>query len=130
MIDKPGDIPVHPLRVWENGTLANALIGTFPELQGVGGNPLEPGLVHRLDRGTSGILVVGRNQPSWTALKQDLKYRRWTKKYLALVEGNLEREGLVDAALGPSSRRPPPDDPPEGPGNAPTGARGIRPKPD
>jgi 23S rRNA pseudouridine1911/1915/1917 synthase len=107
VIDKPGNIPILPLRVWEKGTLANALIGTYPELRGVGGNPLEPGLVHRLDRGTSGILVVGRNEPSWTRLKRDLRYRRWIKKYLTLVEGTFERDKSVDLPLAhhPSDRR-------------------------
>ena len=107
VIDKPGQIPVHPLKIWERGTLANALIGNYPELRGVGATPLEPGLVHRLDTGTSGILVVGRNRPSWTSLKQDLKCGRWTKKYLTLVEGMFERDRLIDLPLAhhPGDRR-------------------------
>jgi 23S rRNA pseudouridine1911/1915/1917 synthase len=99
VIDKPGGIPSHPLKVWEKGTLANALVGTYPELQGIGTNPLEPGLVHRLDKGTSGILVVGKNRLSWERLKQDLTGRRWNKKYLALVSGIIAPEGVIRQAL-------------------------------
>ena len=99
VIDKPGGVPSHPLKVWEKGTLANALVGTYPELQGIGTNPLEPGLVHRLDRGTSGILVVGKNRLSWERLKQDLTGRRWNKKYLALVSGIIEPEGVIQQPL-------------------------------
>jgi 23S rRNA pseudouridine1911/1915/1917 synthase len=99
VIDKPGGIPSHPLKVWEKGTLANALVGTYPELRGIGTNPLEPGLVHRLDRGTSGILVIGKNRLSWERLKQDLAGRRWNKKYLALVKGIMPQGQLIDLPL-------------------------------
>ena len=90
VVDKPALVPTHPLSPFETGTLANALVSRFPELSGVGSNPLEAGLIHRLDTGTSGILVAGRNQGAWSQLKQDLARRLWTKKYLALATGIIE----------------------------------------
>ncbi|MBI5583284.1 MAG: RluA family pseudouridine synthase [Deltaproteobacteria bacterium] len=99
VVDKPGLIPTHPLKVWERGTLANGLVSRFPELRGVGPEPLEPGLVHRLDTGTSGLLLVARQAEARERLKKDLARRRWTKKYLALVRGRLEREETITAPL-------------------------------
>ncbi|RPH88723.1 MAG: RluA family pseudouridine synthase, partial [Desulfobacteraceae bacterium] len=90
VVDKPALVPSHPLSPFETGTLANGLVARFPELVGVGEKPLEAGLVHRLDTGTSGILVAGRNLAAWSQLKLDLTGRLWIKKYLALVTGNME----------------------------------------
>jgi 23S rRNA pseudouridine1911/1915/1917 synthase len=99
VVDKPGLIPTHPLKAWEKGTLANGLVSRFPELRGVGPDPLEPGLVHRLDIGTSGLLIVARHPAARERLKKDLARRRWAKKYLALIRGSIEREEIITFPL-------------------------------
>lgn len=89
IVVKPGLIPTHPLSPFETGTLANALISTWPQLIGVGNKPLEPGLVHRLDNGTSGLLAIALTNEAWLQLKKDLTARRWKKTYRALVDGTI-----------------------------------------
>ena len=106
VVDKPALVPSHPLSPFETGTLANTLVARFPELVGVGEKPLEAGLIHRLDTGTSGILVAGRNQAARFQLKQDLAGRLWNKKYLALVTGLMEPKVVtLPLAHHPTDRR-------------------------
>jgi 23S rRNA pseudouridine1911/1915/1917 synthase len=95
VVDKPALVPTHPFSPFETGTLANALVDSFPELRGIGPKSLEAGLIHRLDSGTSGILVAGRNQASWSQLKQDLARRLWKKNYQTLVTGFIEQKVLT-----------------------------------
>jgi 23S rRNA pseudouridine1911/1915/1917 synthase len=99
IVDKPGLIPSHPLRAWEKGTLANGLVAQFPELRGLGPDPLEAGLVHRLDTGTSGLIVAARNAEVRDRLKKDLALRRWEKRYLALVRGAFVGEHRITVPL-------------------------------
>ncbi len=73
---KPAGPPSHPLRAGETGTLANALVARFPECAGAGRDPREAGLVHRLDRGTSGVLVAARDPGTWQSLRLRLHRRR------------------------------------------------------
>ena len=87
IVDKPGLMPTHPLSPFESGTLANLLVSHWPQIMGVGNKALEPGLVHRLDKGTSGLLVVALKQAAWEQLKKDLGARKWEKTYQALIEG-------------------------------------------
>jgi 23S rRNA pseudouridine1911/1915/1917 synthase len=87
IVDKPGLMPTHPLSPFESGTLANILVSYWPQIVEVGEKTLEPGLVHRLDKGTSGLLVVALNQAAWERLKKDLGTRKWEKTYQALIEG-------------------------------------------
>ncbi len=87
IVDKPGLMPTHPLNPFETGTLANILVSHWPKIAGVGNKALEPGLVHRLDKGTSGLLVVALKRPAWEQLKKDLAARKWEKTYQALIEG-------------------------------------------
>ncbi len=106
VVHKPALVPTHPLSPFETGTLANSLVNFFPELCGVGVKSLEAGLIHRLDTGTSGILVVGRNQAAWSQLKQDLARRLWIKKYLVLVPRIIEpRVITLPLAHHPRDRR-------------------------
>ena len=106
VVNKPALVPTHPLSPFETGTLANALVSCFPELVGVGPKSLEAGLIHRLDTGTSGILVAGRNLVAWSQLKQDLARRLWNKKYLALVPGIIEPKVVtLPLAHHPTDRR-------------------------
>lgn len=99
VLEKPGLVPTHPLSPFETGTLANALAFYWPQILGVGIKPLEPGLIHRLDQGTSGLLVVAQCQASWSRLKKDLSGKRWEKTYLALVEGTIQEATSLTLGL-------------------------------
>ena len=92
VVDKPAGQATAPLRGGERGTLANALVGHYPALAGVGYGPREPGLVHRLDGGTSGLVVVARSQPAFDVLRAALRDGRLVKKYLLVCTS----EGLAD----------------------------------
>jgi 23S rRNA pseudouridine1911/1915/1917 synthase len=90
--DKPAGQPTVPQRPEEVGTLANALVGRFPELAGVGYSPREPGVVHRLDTDTSGLVVVARTAAAFDVLRDALQNERMTKEYLLVCKS----EGLPD----------------------------------
>lgn len=103
-IDKQAGIQVHPSHNEKEKTLTNALIFKFPELKEVHddseGAVFRPGIVHRLDKDTSGVMVVARNQKSLEALKNLFKERKIEKKYLAVVEGIFnEKEGLIEKPI-------------------------------
>lgn len=100
VVDKPGGQPSAPLRPGETGTLANALVGHYPELAGVGYSPREPGLVHRLDTDTSGLMVVARTKEAFEAIKTALKEDRLEKSYqLVCSEEGLPDEGTIEFPL-------------------------------
>ena len=97
VVDKPAGQPTAPLRPDERGTLANALLGRFPELEGVGYSAREPGIVHRLDTETSGLVVVARTAEAFEALKAALKDEKITKEYLLVCpEENLPDQGTIE----------------------------------
>ncbi len=99
VINKPAGMVVHPAPGHRDGTLVNALLAHYPEIR-ISGD-LRPGIVHRLDQGTSGLLVVARNDRAWQALIAQQKRREMLKAYLAVVEGRFkEPEGLIDAPIG------------------------------
>ncbi len=107
VVDKPPGLTVHPAPGHPRGTLVNALLDRYPELEAVG-EPSRPGLVHRLDADTSGLMVVARSQSSYVELNRQLKERSFTKVYLALVKGRPQpAEGAIDApiARNPRSRQ-------------------------
>ena len=101
VVDKPAGLVVHPARGHRTGTLAQALDG-----RGAGGDePWRPGIVHRLDRDTSGLLVVAKSDQVHRALKRMLSERRLRREYLALVTGHPEaRTGTIDAPIGRARR--------------------------
>lgn len=100
VVDKPAGMVVHPAPGSMTGTLVNALLGRGGELSAVGGY-LRPGIVHRLDRDTSGLIVVARNDVAHRALSEAFQERRVKKAYLALVWGTFrEPEGIVDEPVG------------------------------
>ena len=100
VVDKPPGLTVHPSAGQPDGTMANALLALYPDLEGVGG-PERAGIVHRLDKGTSGLLVVARNEGSHDDLSRQFRERRVSKRYLALVEGAVAPpEGVIEAPLG------------------------------
>jgi 23S rRNA pseudouridine1911/1915/1917 synthase len=102
VIDKPAGLVVHPAAGHDRGTLVNAVLGHVPNLEGVGGE-MRPGIVHRLDKDTSGLIVVAKHDRALQFLQAQFKSRTVKKMYLALVEGIVEpREGIIDAPIGRS----------------------------
>lgn len=101
VVDKPAGVVVHPARGHRTGTLAQALIG-----RGVGGDePWRAGIVHRLDRDTSGLLVVAKSDPVHRALKELLAQRLLRREYLAMVDGRPQaRSGTIEAPIGRDRR--------------------------
>jgi 23S rRNA pseudouridine1911/1915/1917 synthase len=95
--DKPAGQPTAPLRPGETGTLANALVARYPEMAGVGHSPREPGLVHRLDGDTSGLVLAARSPEAFDALKAALREDRLEKRYLLVcAEEGLADEGTIE----------------------------------
>jgi 23S rRNA pseudouridine1911/1915/1917 synthase len=106
VVDKPPGLVVHPAAGHRDGTLVNAVLARYPEVAAVG-DAARPGIVHRLDVGTSGLLVVARTAEAYTALVDQLGARRVRRVYLALVWGHPEAaSGLIDAPVGRSARDP------------------------
>lgn len=106
VVDKPVGLVVHPGAGHSQSTLVAGLVARFPEIAGVG-DPERPGLVHRLDRDTSGLLVVARTQEAHADLVAQLSARTVSRRYQALVVGHPDAaQGLVDAPIGRSPRQP------------------------
>ena len=100
VVDKPAGVVVHPARGHVSGTLSQALAGVA-----AGGEDGRPGIVHRLDRDTSGLLVVARSAEAHRRLKRALQAREITREYVALVEGRPPaRTGTIDAPIGRNRR--------------------------
>jgi 23S rRNA pseudouridine1911/1915/1917 synthase len=106
VVHKPPGQPTATLRPGERGTLVNALVARYPELTRVGHRSREPGLIHRLDTETSGLVVAARNADAFGTLTRALRAGRLTKKYLAVTAAaELLPAGSIDAALGPDPTR-------------------------
>ena len=100
VIDKPAGLSVHPGPGHPDGTLINAVMALCPDITGVGEDN-RPGIVHRLDMDTSGVIVVAKNDRSHRSLSDQFKNRTVTKKYLALVEGNMyQKKAIIDGPIG------------------------------
>jgi 23S rRNA pseudouridine1911/1915/1917 synthase len=107
VLDKPAGLTVHPAPGHPSSTLVNALLAACPDLRGIAGT-LRPGIVHRLDKDTSGLMVVAKNDRAQRALQRQLKEREVRKTYLALVKGvPAPREGTIEAPIGrhPKNRK-------------------------
>lgn len=99
-VNKAAGMVVHPAPGHEKGTLANAVLGHCPQLEGVGGER-RPGIVHRLDKETSGIILVAKNDQALRYLQRQFRRRSVKKRYLALVEGIIQPpRALIDAPIG------------------------------
>jgi len=98
-IDKPAGIVVHPGAGRKTGTLVHRLLARYPELAGVGG-PGRPGIVHRLDQGTSGVMVIARTAAAYQALARAFAARKVSKRYLAICHGAVREPRQVDAPIG------------------------------
>lgn len=106
VVDKPAGLVVHPSKSSPEGTLANALLAYCPQIKKVGEDLLRPGLVHRLDKDVSGLLVVAKNQKIFFHLKEQFSARIVKKEYLALVYGKLSRdEGTIDFDIVRSKKK-------------------------
>jgi 23S rRNA pseudouridine1911/1915/1917 synthase len=107
VVDKPAELVVHPGAGQRTGTLVQGLLAHYPELRGVGDDPERPGIVHRLDKGTSGLLLVARTPPAYAALVAALSAREVHRRYRTLVWGSVDApRGLIDAPIGRSAREP------------------------
>ena len=105
VIDKPAGLAVHPGPGHPDMTLVNALLAMCPDIQGIGGE-IRPGIVHRLDKDTSGLMMVAKTHQAHNDLSSQIKSRQVTKGYLALVEGTPKQlHGKVDAPVGRHPRR-------------------------
>jgi 23S rRNA pseudouridine1911/1915/1917 synthase len=108
VIDKPAGIDSAPLRPGEMGTVANGLLARFPCMRGVGHGPREPGLCHRLDHDTSGLLVAAKSPEAFDAFTEALRRGAINKRYFAVVvDAGLPDAGRCERSLGPdpSDRR-------------------------
>lgn len=100
VVDKPAGMVVHPAAGHSSGTLVNAVLGYDPEIEGIGGEE-RPGVVHRLDKETSGLIVIAKNERAQRWLVDQFKERRVEKTYLALVDGKPPTPtGRVEAPVG------------------------------
>jgi 23S rRNA pseudouridine1911/1915/1917 synthase len=108
VVDKPAGLVVHPGAGNRTGTLVNGLLARFPDLAAHSWpDPERPGIVHRLDKGTSGLLMVARTPADLTALAAQLAARTIERRYLALVWGSVVADqGVVDAPIGRSAAAP------------------------
>jgi 23S rRNA pseudouridine1911/1915/1917 synthase len=105
VVVKPAGLVVHPGAGHETGTLASGLLHRYPEIADVG-DPMRPGIVHRLDRDTSGLMVVARSARAYDALTAALAAREIERRYLALAWGRFDaRRGTIDAPIGRSATR-------------------------
>jgi 23S rRNA pseudouridine1911/1915/1917 synthase len=104
-VDKPAGVPSHPQAVGETGTVANGIAARFPECATAAPDPREGGLVHRLDTGTSGVLVAARTAAAWASLRAALSGAGCEKTYLAEVVGAPAGSGESNAPIGRVGRR-------------------------
>lgn len=106
VVEKPAGMPTHPLRPDETGTVANAIVARYPETMNIGFARREPGLLHRLDTDTSGLLIVARLPEAFEKLRAASRQGKIVKHYIALVEGEVVAEGRVDYPLVPHRKDP------------------------
>jgi 23S rRNA pseudouridine1911/1915/1917 synthase len=107
VVNKPAGMPTAPLSTAERGTLCGALLARYPEMRGVGHRPREPGIVHRLDTQTSGLVLAARSVAAFTLLSQALEREELHKRYLAVVPAlGLAESGEISRALAPDPAHP------------------------
>ncbi|MBT8481143.1 MAG: RluA family pseudouridine synthase [Myxococcales bacterium] len=107
VVDKPAGVASHPLRQGELGTLAGALLARYPEMRGVGYRKREPGILHRLDTGTSGLMLAARDPGTFEELRRMLRDGEIEKRYLARCVGVVPAPSVIDKpiATDPRDRR-------------------------
>lgn len=104
VVNKPQGMVVHPSAGHPSGTLVNALLYHVQDLSGING-VMRPGIVHRIDKDTSGLLMIAKNDEAHTALAEELKAKKSLRKYVAIVHGNLPNDrGVIEAPIGRSDK--------------------------
>ena len=104
VVNKPQGMVVHPSAGHTSGTLVNALMYHIKDLSGING-VLRPGIVHRIDKDTSGLLMIAKNDHAHVALADELKDKKSLRKYWAIVHGNLSNDrGVIEAPIGRSEK--------------------------
>ena len=104
VVNKPQGMVVHPSAGHTSGTLVNALMYHIKDLSGING-VLRPGIVHRIDKDTSGLLMIAKNDQAHLALADELKNKKSLRKYWAIVHGNLPNDrGVIEAPIGRSEK--------------------------
>ena len=104
VVNKPQGMVVHPSAGHTSGTLVNALMYHIQDLSGING-VLRPGIVHRIDKDTSGLLMIAKNDQAHVALADELKDKKSLRKYWAIVHGNLPNDrGVIEAPIGRSEK--------------------------
>lgn len=105
VIDKPAGLASHPGPGHPDQTLVNGLLALCPDIQGIGGE-IRPGIVHRLDKDTSGLMIAAKTEAAHHDLSRQIQYRLIEKGYLALVEGTPPQDsGVIDVPIGRDPRR-------------------------
>lgn len=100
IVNKPANLLVHPVKNLKEITLVDLLLKRYPEIKNVGEDPLRAGIVHRLDKEVSGLMIIPRNQKSFEHFKNEFKNKKIEKKYLALVHGKVKKdEGIITLPL-------------------------------
>ena len=105
-LNKPAGMNCQPLTVEEKDTLANALLARFPEVAGVGDGPLTCGVIHRIDRETSGLVLAARSQVAYLAIRALFAAHAIEKRYLAVVAGEVRKSGRLENLLAHNPRAP------------------------
>ena len=104
VVNKPQGIVVHPSAGHTSGTLVNALMYHVKDLSSING-VVRPGIVHRIDKDTSGLLMIAKNDKAHNALAAELKDKKSLRKYVAIVHGNLPNDrGVIEAPIGRSDK--------------------------
>ncbi|MGF0028350.1 RluA family pseudouridine synthase [Streptococcus alactolyticus] len=104
VVNKPQGMVVHPSVGHTSGTLVNALMYHIHDLSSING-VVRPGIVHRIDKDTSGLLMIAKNDRSHQALAEELKDKKSLRKYLAIVHGNISNDrGVIEAPIGRSEK--------------------------
>ncbi|MFA6909261.1 MAG: RluA family pseudouridine synthase [Patescibacteria group bacterium] len=107
IINKPAGVLVHPASEKKERTLVDMVLEKFPEIQQIGDDPSRPGIVHRLDRDVSGVMIVARTWEMFEHLKKEFRLRHIRKEYVALVHGTPAKdEDEIDFSIARSKRRP------------------------
>jgi len=105
VIDKPANLTVHPIKKGQTNTLVDKLIDLYPEIKQVGDDPLRPGIVHRLDKDTSGLMIIAKNNQAFEHFKKQFQDRKIIKKYLALVHGKVkDQKGTITKSISLSKK--------------------------
>ncbi|MAF20863.1 MAG: RNA pseudouridine synthase [Parcubacteria group bacterium] len=105
IINKPAGLTIHPTKPEQNNTLVDQLIKHYPAIKKIGDDPLRPGIVHRLDKDTSGLIIIAKSNKAFNYLKKQFQARKVIKKYMALVHGKVkDNQGTITKSISFSKK--------------------------